>query len=376
MLSLFLFPSCTTSGKGLPSKEDVENYIIKVNDHWQSNHSRHGRAFWDNAVYHTGNIAAYNITLIDRYLKFSNDWATRNQWKGAKSNNKAEWKYNYGETDDYVLFGDWQLCFEVYIDLFELTGAKDSNKIARAVEVMNYQMGTSRTDYWWWADGLYMAMPVMSKLYQLTGNELYLKKLDTYFSYAKNIMYDKKTGLFYRDVKYIYPKHKTNNGKKDFWSRGNGWVFAGLAKTIEELPNDSEYSIQYRQLFIKMAETLKENQQDEGYWSRSLLDPLQAPGPESSGTSLFVYGLLWGINNNILPSDEYLPVALKAWNFLTSVAIDKNGRLGYVQPIGEQAIPGQIVNEHSTSNFGVGAFLLAASEMYRYLNKVGNGSTQ
>lgn len=41
---------------------------------------------------------------------------------------------------------------------------------------------------------------------------------------------------------------------------------------------------------------------------------------------------------------------------------------GYVQPIGEKAIPGQVVDANSTSNFGVGAFLLAACEMVHFLN--------
>ena len=49
-------------------------------------------------------------------------------------------------------------------------------------------------------------------------------------------------------------------------------------------------------------------------------------------------------------------------------ALQPDGRIGYVQPIGEKAIPGQVVDANSTANFGVGAFLLAACEMVRFLN--------
>ena len=63
------------------------------------------------------------------------------------------------------------------------------------------------------------------------------------------------------------------------------------------------------------------------------------------------------------------PVAVKAWEYLTGVALQKDGRVGYVQPIGERAIPGQMVDANSQANFGVGAFLLAACEYYRYLEK-------
>ena len=145
------------------STNDVLAIINKVNSYWQTNNPTTRRAFWDEAAYHTGNMEAYFITQNEDYKKYSEAWAEHNQWKGAKSDNKSEWKYNYGETDDHVLFGDWQICFQTYADLYNIE--KDEKKIARGVEVMEYQMSTSRSDYWWWADGLYMVMPVMGKLY-------------------------------------------------------------------------------------------------------------------------------------------------------------------------------------------------------------------
>jgi len=361
--------SCTVHGKRLPSKEEVKKLIILVNDYWQENNPEPGNAFWDQGAYHTGNMAAYEITGIDQYLKYSVSWAEKNHWKGAKSDDKASWKYRYGETDAHVLFGDWQICFQTYIDLFNLSDPKDSAMIARALEVMEYQISTDVIDYWWWADGLYMVMPVMSKLYHVTGNILFLDKLYEYFKYTQRVMYDDETGLFFRDAKYVYPKHKTVNGRKDFWARGDGWVFAGLAKVLQDMPRNYIHRIEFEEIFKKMAVTLKDAQQEEGYWTRSILDPQHAPGPETSGTAFFTYGMLWGINNGILPKKAYLPVALKGWKYLVETATDSSGRVGFIQPIGERAIPGQIVNKHSTSNFGVGAVLLAASEMYKYVDK-------
>jgi rhamnogalacturonyl hydrolase YesR len=285
---------------------------------------------------------------------------------GAKSNNKAEWKYTYGETDDYVLFGDWQICFQTYIDLYNIE--KDEKKIARAREVMEYQMSTPRNDYWWWADGLYMVMPVMTRLYKVTGNSLYLNKLYEYWRYTNSIMYDNVEKVYYRDAKYVYPKHKIVNGKKDFWARGNGWVFAGLAKVLKDLPKDDAHRGEFIATYKGMAEALKKVQQPQGYWTRSILDSTHAPGPETSGTAFFMYGMLWGINNCYLSEKEYLPVVIKGWNHLTKMALQPDGKIGYVQPIGERAIPGQVVNQNSTSSFGVGAFLLAACEMYKYLD--------
>lgn len=366
LLFVLFFSSCAAK-KVVSQKEEVLFIIQLVNGYWQKNNPVHGRAFWDNAAYHTGNMEAYFVTKNPEYLKFSEGWAIHNEWKGAKSNDKSKWKYTYGETDEYVLFGDYQICFQVYADLYMIQ--QDPVKIARAIEVMEYQMSTSQNDYWWWADGLYMVMPVMTKLYKITRNEVYLQKLKEYLSYSDSIMYDEEARLYYRDAKYVYPKHKTLSGKKDFWARGDGWVFAGLAKVLNDLPPNHANRNRYVSRFKAMAESIAACQQPEGYWTRSMLDAAHAPGPETSGTAFFTYGLLWGMNNRILDNSVYQPVVEKSWNYLTKTALQSDGKVGYVQPIGEKAIPGQVVDANSTANFGVGAFLLAASEMVRYIKK-------
>jgi Predicted unsaturated glucuronyl hydrolase involved in regulation of bacterial surface properties, and related proteins len=348
----------------LPERQEVIATIRRVNAYWQEHNPPADRAFWDVAAYHTGNMAAYAITRDEAYRKYSEAWARHNEWKGAKSDNRSEWKYNYGETDAHVLFGDWQICFQTYIDLFRLD--PDSAKIRRAIEVMEYQMSTPESDYWWWADGLYMVMPVMTKLYGITGDPRYLEKLHEYFLYARDLMYDEREHLFYRDAKYVYPKHKSANGKKDFWARGDGWVFAGLAKVLRDLPPDYAHRQVFESVYREMAGAIVACQRPEGYWTRSLLDPAHAPGPETSGTAFFTFGLLWGVNNGYLGA-EYRSSAMKGWNYLSEFALQPDGRVGYVQPIGERAIPGQTVDAGSTANFGVGAFLLAASELVRHI---------
>ena len=364
-ISSLFFIFLSTYSQSPSEADEVLKIIGKVNDYWQKHHSPKVNAFWDNAAYHTGNMEVYFLTKDTAVLNYSLQWAEYNQWKGAKSNNKAEWKYTYGETDEYVLFGDYQVCFQTYADLYRID--PKPYKIARAREVMEYQMSTDRRDYWWWADGLYMVMPVMTKLYLITQNPLYLQKLYEYWSYADSLMYDEEVGLYYRDAKYVYPKHKTVNGKKDFWSRGNGWVFAAYAKVLNELPETDPHREKYIERFRSMAESLAACQQAQGYWTRSLLDAEHAPGYETSGTAFFTYGFLWGVNNGYLSKEKYKPVIVKSWNYLKNTALQPDGRIGYVQPIGEKAIPGQVVEANTTANFGVGAFLLAACEMVRFL---------
>lgn len=356
---------CLPASAKQSESEQVRGLIDKVNKHWQAENSPQVRAFWDNAAYHTGNMEAYFLTGNEDYLAYSEAWAEHNQWMGAKSNDRSKWKYSYGETDEYVLFGDWQICFQVYADLYNIL--PDDNRIRRAKEVMEYEMSTPNNDYWWWSDGLYMVMPVMTKYYKITGNQKYLDKLYEYILYSDSIMFDKEENLYYRDAKYVYPKHKSVNGKKDFWARGDGWVLAGLAKVLKDLPADYKHHDFFVQKFQALAKAVAALQQPEGYWTRSMMDPEHAPGPETSGTAFFTYGMLWGINNGYLSEADYMPVVEKAWKYLSKKAVQKSGAVGYVQPIGEKAIPGQVVDENSTANFGVGAFLLAACEYVRYL---------
>ena len=106
---LTLLPFASALAK--PSEAgQVRKIIDKVNQHWQATNSPEVRSFWDNAAYHTGNMEAYFLTGNEAYRAYSEAWAKHNEWKGAKSENRSEWKYSYGESDEYVLFGDYQIC--------------------------------------------------------------------------------------------------------------------------------------------------------------------------------------------------------------------------------------------------------------------------
>lgn len=372
ILSILAVAAVAATAIASPTKESkqVRKTIAKVNDHWQATHPAETTPFWHVAAYHTGNMEAYFLSGKPEYLDYSIRWAEHNNWHGATETDKSKWKYDYGETPQHVLFGDWQICFQTYADLYRIL--PDDKRIRRAREVMEYEMSTPQSDYWWWADGLYMVMPVMTKLYKSTANPLYLDKLYEYVKVSDSIMYDAETGLYYRDGKYTFPKHKSVNGKKDFWARGDGWVLAGLAKVLKDLPSDYKHRQFFEDKFVRLADGVVACQQPDGYWTRSMLDPEHAPGYETSGTAFFTYGLLWGINNGYLKDDKYLEAALKGWNYLNKTALQKDGTVGYVQPIGEKAIPGQVVDKNSVADFGVGAFLLAACEYVRYLEKDNN----
>ena len=339
--------------------------VDKVNSHWQANNKPEVNAFWDNAVYFTGNMEAYRLTGNAKYLEYSDKWARHNKWSGATGQDPQKWQYKtYGEGQEHVLFADWQVCFQTYADMYAMN--PDAYKVARAKQVLGREALMPQNDFWWWVDALYMGMPAFSKMYKMTGDEAYLDKLYANFKYADDLMFDKDDHLYYRDAKYIYPAHKTEAGKKDFWARGNGWALAGLAKVLADVPETWQHRAALVERFRQLAEAVSKCQQEGGYWTRSMLDPKQAEGEETSGTALFAYGLLWGMNNGLLDRAVYGAVADNAWKYLSTVALQADGSVGYVQPIGEKAVRGQKLTAANANNFGTGAFLLAACEKVRY----------
>lgn len=371
---LFLLFSLPLSAKTWTA-DQVKELITRVNTYWQQNNKAETRSFWDPAAYHTGNMEVYKLLKDDKQLDYTRRWAYHNNWSGATEADPSRWKYaNYGEGKDYVLFGDWQVCFQTYIDLYNLAianGGTDADNyfmVKRAKEVMHYEAYSKKDDYWWWSDALYMVMPVMTKMYKLTGDVQYLDKLYENLLYSDRIMLDQETGLYYRDARYVYPNHKSVNGKKDFWARGDGWVLAGLAKVLQDLPKDYKHYKFFVDKFQRLADIVAKTQQKDGYWTRSILDPNHAPGPETSGTAFFAYGIMWGVNNGFLAKKDYKKCIDRAWQYISETAVQADGKVGYVQPIGDRAIPGQTVDTNSQANFGVGAVLLAACEYYRYID--------
>ena len=371
---LFLLFSLPISAKTWTA-DQVKELITRVNTYWQQNNKDETRSFWDPAAYHTGNMEVYKLLKDDKQLDYTRRWAYHNNWSGATEADPSRWKYaNYGEGKDYVLFGDWQVCFQTYIDLYNLAianGGTDADNyfmVKRAKEVMHYEAYSKKDDYWWWSDALYMVMPVMTKMYKLTGDVQYLDKLYENLLYSDRIMLDQETGLYFRDARYVYPNHKSVNGKKDFWARGDGWVLAGLAKVLQDLPKDYKHYKFFVDKFQRLADIVAKTQQKDGYWTRSILDPNHAPGPETSGTAFFAYGIMWGVNNGFLAKKDYKKCIDRAWQYISETAVQADGKVGYVQPIGDRAIPGQTVDANSQANFGVGAVLLAACEYYRYID--------
>jgi rhamnogalacturonyl hydrolase YesR len=212
---------------------------------------------------------------------------------------------------------------------------------------------------WWWCDALFMAPPLLTKLSRATGDRKYLDFMDHQWWITSGLLYSPSNHLYFRDKSFL-DKHEAN-GSSIFWSRGNGWVFAALARVLAEMPDDYPSRPKYVAQFKEMAEALASLQGADGLWRPGLLDAAAYPLPENSGSAFYTYGFAYGINSGMLERAKYQPIVQKAWQGLLS-HIYQDGRLGCIQPIG--AAPGDYTAA-SSYVFGTGAFLLAGSEVYR-----------
>ena len=210
-----------------------------------------------------------------------------------------------------------------------------------------------------WCDALFMGPPVWIRLSQMTGNPAYADYAHQEFWATTGYLYDTDEHLFFRDDRYF--EQREANGRKIFWSRGNGWVMAGMARILSVLPREDEHREKYEKLFREMAGKIAAIQPEDGLWRASLLDPESYPAPETSGTGFHCYAQAWGINNGILDRKSFLPVVQRAWAGMVN-HVSPEGRLGYVQPVG--ADPREVTAAMSAP-YGTGAFLLAGTEMYR-----------
>jgi rhamnogalacturonyl hydrolase YesR len=212
---------------------------------------------------------------------------------------------------------------------------------------------------WWWCDALFMAPPVLARLHAVTGDGKYLDLLDAMWWDTTDFLFDPAEGLYYRDQNFIGKPNA--NGRKVFWARGNGWVMGGTVRVLQHLPKNHPSRPRYVRLLQTMAALVGRAQGADGLWRPSLLDPSEAPVPETSSTGFFCYALAWGINNGHLERETYLPIVERAWRGLASSVRD-DGKLGWVQRIGYA--PDKVTAEDN-QEYGSGAFLLAGSEVLK-----------
>ncbi len=339
-----------------PAIQEVLERVIT----WQLRHPKHELWEWPNGVFYAGVMAVYQVYGQQSHLHAMTRMGEANAWKPGP----------------HIHYADDHTIAQTYLDLSRVTGNQQAVEPFRSYADLMMSTHEAWVEQhglieYWWCDTLFMSPPAFAKLARITGDDSYLAFMHRAWVETYDELYEPEDRLFYRDERYKIDSQgggpRERNGKKIFWSRGNGWVLAGLARVIPELSAADPNRDFYIGVFRAMARSVAEVQPKDGLWRASLHDPDAYPAGESSGTALFTYALAWGVNNAVLEEDRIRPVIERAWKALYE-NVDAAGRLGWVQAIGGEP---DTAEESDWESYGSGAFLLAGSEVGKL---VGHGT--
>jgi unsaturated rhamnogalacturonyl hydrolase len=163
-----------------------------------------------------------------------------------------------------------------------------------------------------WIDDMYMITMVQLQAFRATHEAKYLDRAALEMAaYVDQLQ--QPGGLFYHapDVPY-------------YWARGDGWVAAGMAEILRDLPADHSRRARILEGYRKMMQALLKLQDKQGLWHELLDDP--NAWQETSSTAMFTFAMVTGVKNGWLDRKAYGPAARKGWLGLISF-LKPNGDL-------------------------------------------------
>jgi unsaturated rhamnogalacturonyl hydrolase len=146
---------------------------------------------------------------------------------------------------------------------------------------------------------MYMITLLQVQASRATGEEKYLDRAAlTMSAYLDRLQ--QPNGLFFHSPDAPF-----------YWSRGNGWMAAGMTELLRALPEEHPLRAGILAAFRRMMAALLGSQGDDGLW-RQLLDRPEA-WPETSGTGMFAFALVTGVTHGWLDAGTCGPAARRAW---------------------------------------------------------------
>lgn len=207
-----------------------------------------------------------------------------------------------------------------YIDYAKKMGDYLKNKKLRSDEGMFVRTFPRKNTLW--GDDLYMSVPLLSRLYQLTGDEKYLDDAINQAILFDKYLWDDKLELYY----HAYYLDNQQNGVSH-WGRCNGWLAFAKIHLLDCMPKTHPKRQLIIDLLNKQIRGLARYQSVEGLWHQ-ILDKNDSY-LESSCSAMFIYSIARGINQGWL-DNRFASVAITGWEGMKAYMLSKNGDMNNI----------------------------------------------
>ncbi len=170
-----------------------------------------------------------------------------------------------------------------------------------------------------WLDDMFMSVPAIAYMGKATGDIKYYDEAAKQILLFSRKMFDNQKNIFIHgwiEDSEIQPKYH--------WARANGWAIMAITEVLNVLPKNHKDRKSILDLYYKHIQGLAALQSGTGFWHQ-LLDKSDTY-LETSATAIFTYSIVKGINNGWLDYEAFGPMALLAWEAL-STKIDEEGKI-------------------------------------------------
>jgi unsaturated rhamnogalacturonyl hydrolase len=273
--------------------------------------------------------------------------------------------------------------------LYEVTQNERYYKAAKLLrEQLAAQPKTASGGFWhkkiypnqMWLDGLYMAEPFYAEWAAKFDEPQDFAEITHQFVLIDEHARDAKTGLLYHgwdESKEQFWANKTTGDSPNFWGRAMGWTMMALVDTLPWYPENDPGRAQLLEILQRTAAAVvKVQDAKSGLWWQVLDKPGAKDNYlEASGSCMFTYALAKGVRLGYLPRG-YERNAERGWSGIQKQFVRTDGD-GNVTLTGTVKVAGLGGADHRDGSYeyyvaqtvadndpkGVGAYLLAASEM-------------
>jgi unsaturated rhamnogalacturonyl hydrolase len=207
-----------------------------------------------------------------------------------------------------------------------------------------------------------MSVPALAQMGTLTGDRRYFDDAVRQILQFSERMFVREKGLYMHGWVQGMTVHP-----RFHWARANGWAVMALVELLDELPEDHPGRPALLDLLREHVHGLAARQSGSGLWHQ-LLDRDDSY-LETSATAIYAYAMAKAIDRGRIDAQAYGPVALLAWNAVTT-KVNAQGQVEGTCVGTGMAFDPMFYYYRPTSPFaahGYGPVLLAGAELVRLL---------